>query len=101
MDHVKKLRGRRAAGKFNQVNLDNGPVVFDRDLPEGETGIMETIRLRDQHVYVTLEKYQEGWLVAELQPDFGKMGEVHFWRKEFIEEIKRRGYVIPDRKKKK
>tara|TARA_Y100000296_G_C5120044_1_gene229889 strand:+ start:174 stop:320 length:147 start_codon:yes stop_codon:yes gene_type:complete len=44
---------------------------------------------------MVLESYEKGWLVAELKDNFGKMGEVFFWRSEFIEEIQKRNYIVP------
>ena len=106
MDHVKKLRGRRTQRIEEQIlknNMVSGnqktTLPLSRPLGDDSPELRSMIRMRDQHQYIILEEYPEGQLVAEIQPDFGKMGEVYFWRKEFIEEIKRRGYIIPERKK--
>ena len=101
MDHVKKARGRRSKASTMEV-----PEEFEDALSETSDANEITlpklimIRMRDRREYVVLKEWPEGWLVADMNPDFGKMGEVHFWRKEFIEEIKRRNYIIPERRKK-
>lgn len=57
------------------------------------------IRMRDQREYIVLKQFSEGCLVAELDPDFGQMSNVHFWRSEFIAEMKKRNYMVPERNK--
>jgi|TARA_Y100000310_G_C20693769_1_gene824083 hypothetical protein len=63
--------------------------------PKFEHRLGPIIKFRDQRQYMVLESYEKGWLVAELKDNFGKMGEVFFWRSEFIEEIQKRNYIVP------
>ena len=103
MDHVKKARGRQPKPLMAtepELPEDFKPNVETKRLRYSWAIGTRRLRLKDQREYVILEQHGEGWLVAEMNPNFGKMGDVHFWRNEFIEEIRRRNYIIPERRKK-